>query len=68
MSAAKKGGLPATRANATLLKRQAEIDGRLIEHDAVLRESIERLRPLLDAAELQDEGGRPKIGFHQGNR
>ena len=54
-------------ANATILKRLAEIDRRLVEHDSVLRELIERLRPLLDAP-AEEETPKPKIGFHQGNR
>lgn len=54
-------------ANVTILKRLAEIDRRLVEHDSVLREVIEHLQPLLDAPEVDDE---PKemIGFHRGNR
>jgi phage regulator Rha-like protein len=54
-------------ANATILKRLAEIDRRLVEHDSVLREIVERLQPLLNAPEVEDDP-RPKIGFHQGNR
>lgn len=54
-------------ANATILKRLAEIDRRLIEHDSVLRELIERLQPLLDAPDVESEP-KPKIGYHQGNR
>ena len=54
-------------ANATILKRLAEIDRRLIEHDSVLREIVERLQPLLDAPPV-DEKEKPKIGFHEGNR
>ena len=54
-------------ANATILKRLAEIDRRLIEHDSVLREVVERLQPLLDASQ-EDEPKKPKIGFHPGNR
>lgn len=54
-------------ANATILKRLAEIDHRLIEHDSVLREVVERLQPLLDAPPV-DESAQPKIGFHRGNR
>lgn len=54
-------------ANTTILKRLAEIDRRLIEHDSVLHEVIERLQPLLDAPEVDDET-KPKIGFHRGNR
>lgn len=53
--------------NATILKRLAEIDRRLIEHDSVLREVVERLQPLLDAP-AEDETKKPKIGFHRGNR
>jgi phage regulator Rha-like protein len=53
--------------NATILKRLAEIDHHLIEHDSVLREVIERLQPLLDAPEV-DQTAKAKIGFHPGNR
>jgi hypothetical protein len=55
------------QANTSILKRLAEIDRRLIEHDSVLREVIERLQPLLDAPEVENEP-KPKIGFHPGNR
>lgn len=55
------------QSNATILKRLAEIDHHLIEHDSVLRDVIERLQPLLDAPEVQ-ETAKPKIGFHPGNR
>jgi hypothetical protein len=54
-------------ANATILKRLAEIDHRLVEHDSVLRELIDRLRPLLDAPAVDDDP-KKKIGFHHGNR
>jgi phage regulator Rha-like protein len=54
-------------ANATILKRLAEIDRHLVEHDSVLRNVIEQLQPLLDAPPLEDEA-KPKIGFHRGNR
>ncbi|MEO7413670.1 MAG: ORF6N domain-containing protein [Opitutaceae bacterium] len=54
-------------ANVTILKRLSEIDRRLIEHDAVLREVIERLQPLLNAPD-EDDAAKPKIGFHKGNR
>ncbi|MBI4622619.1 MAG: ORF6N domain-containing protein [Verrucomicrobia bacterium] len=54
-------------ANTTILQHLAEIDRRLLEHDSVLRELVERLKPLLDAPE-SEEGSKPKIGFHQGNR
>lgn len=54
-------------ASATILKRLAEIDRRLLEHDSVLREIVERLQPLLDAPAPDDEE-KPKIGYHQGNR
>jgi len=55
-------------ANTHILKRLAEIDRRLIEHDSVLREVIERLQPLLDAPDPEEDEEKPKIGFHQGNR
>lgn len=56
-------------ANATILKRLAEIDRRLVEHDSVLREIVERLQPLLDADDTDgDDDVKPKIGYHQGNR
>jgi hypothetical protein len=54
-------------ANSTIFKRLAEIDRRLVEHDSVLREVIERLQPLLDAPP-EDDAAKPKIGFHRGNR
>ena len=53
--------------NTAILQRLAEIDGRLLEHDTVLREVVERLQPLLDAP-AEDETAQAKIGFHQGNR
>jgi hypothetical protein len=53
--------------NLSVLRRLAEIDRKLIEHDVVLREVLERLQPLLDAPD-EDEGDKPKIGFHKGNR
>lgn len=55
-------------ANVTILKRLAEIDRRLVEHDSVLREVIERLQPLLDAPAVEDDETKPKIGFHSGHR
>lgn len=54
-------------ANTTILKRLAEIDRRLVEHDSVLREVIDRLQPLLDAPD-DDSESKPKIGYHQGKR
>jgi len=53
--------------NLSVLRRLAEIDKTLIEHDVVLREVLERLQPLLDAP-AEDEEAKPKIGFHKGNR
>jgi hypothetical protein len=53
--------------NLSVLRRLAEIDKKLIEHDVVLREVLERLQPLLDAPD-EDEKAKPKIGFHKGNR
>jgi hypothetical protein len=54
-------------ANTTILKRLAEIDHRLVEHDSVLREVVDQLQPLLDAPPV-DEDSKPKIGFHRGDR
>ncbi|MDP3068668.1 MAG: ORF6N domain-containing protein [Opitutaceae bacterium] len=54
-------------ANSGILRRLSEIDRRLIEHDSVLRELVERLQVLLDAPPVE-EPAPPKIGFHQGNR
>jgi hypothetical protein len=54
-------------ANVAILKRLAEIDRRLLEHDVVLREVVERLQPLISAL-AQDKEPKRKIGFHQGNR
>ena len=53
--------------STAILKRLAEIDRRLLEHDVVLREVVERLQPLLDAP-AEDNLPKRKIGFHQGNR
>ena len=56
--------------NLSVLKRLAEIDRKLIEHDVVLREVITRLQPLLDASDEANDApthGR-KIGYHDGNR
>jgi hypothetical protein len=52
-------------ANLGVLRRLAEIDKKLIEHDVVLREVLERLQPLLNPP---PEKPKPKIGFHRGNR
>lgn len=52
-------------ANLGVLRRLSEIDKKLIEHDVVLREVLERLQPLLNPA---PEKPKPKIGFHRGNR
>ncbi len=55
--------------NLGVLKRLAEIDKKLLEHDVVLREVVERLSPLLNPpAEDEAETKKPKIGYHRGNR
>ncbi|HSY53753.1 MAG TPA: ORF6N domain-containing protein [Opitutaceae bacterium] len=54
-------------AHTAILKRLAEVDRRLLEHDVVLREVVERLQPLLDVPD-EDKRNRRKIGFHEGNR
>ena len=45
----------------------AEIDKKLLEHDVVLREVVERLSPLLNPPP-EDDAKKPKIGYHRGNR
>lgn len=51
--------------NAVILKRLAVHDKKLLEHDVVLQDVVEKLLPLLNppAAPLKR-----KIGFHEGNR
>jgi phage regulator Rha-like protein len=51
--------------NLAVLRRLAEIDKKLIEHDVVLSEVVKRLQPLLNPPA---EKPKPKIGFHSGNR
>jgi hypothetical protein len=53
--------------NLGVLRRLAEIDKKLLEHDVVLREVIERLSPLLNPPD-EDDPKKPKIGYHRGNR
>ena len=53
--------------NLSVLRRLAEIDKKLIEHDVVLRQVVEGLQAFLEAPE-EDESEKPKIGFHKGNR
>lgn len=51
-------------ANATILKRLAEIDRTLIEHDGALHTLWQQLQPLLAPP---PEPPRRRIGFHAGN-
>jgi hypothetical protein len=53
--------------NLSVLRRLAEIDKKLIEHDVVLREVLERLQPLLEAQD-EPEVEKPPMGFNQGKR
>ncbi|MDB4473688.1 ORF6N domain-containing protein [Opitutaceae bacterium] len=56
-------------ASKTILKRLAEIDRRLLEHDVVLQEMIARIQPLLDAPPVDDKKSKKaRIGYHEGNR
>jgi hypothetical protein len=48
-------------ANATILKRLAEIDRTLLEHDSALRDVYEKLLPML----APPEPSRRKIGFNR---
>jgi hypothetical protein len=51
--------------NAVVLKRLAQIDRKLLEHDVVLQDVVAKLLPLLDPPPLPPK---PRIGFHPGNR
>ncbi len=48
-------------ANQAILKRLAEIDSTLLQHDSALRDIYQKLRPLLDPS---PEPPRRQIGFH----
>ncbi len=48
-------------ANATILKRLAEMDKKLVTHDVILRDVYEKLRPLLAPP---PEPPRKELGFH----
>ena len=52
-------------ADATILKRLAEIDHALLVHDEALRAVYRKLLPLLQPP---SDSPKPKIGFHTGNR
>ncbi|MBI3886467.1 MAG: ORF6N domain-containing protein [Opitutae bacterium] len=52
--------------NAVILKRLAQVDRKLLEHDVVLRDVVERLAPLLSPPEIPSP--KRRIGFHPGNR
>ena len=52
-------------ANATILKRLAEIDRSLLVHDAALRDVFRQLLPLLQPPPVAPK---PRIGFHPGSR
>ena len=47
--------------NATILKRLAEIDKKLVTHDVILRDVYEKLRPLMAPP---SEPPRKEMGFH----
>ena len=51
--------------NAVILKRLAQIDRKLLEHDVVLQDVVEKLMPLLNPPPAAPKR---KIGFHEGNR
>lgn len=51
--------------HAVILKRLAQHDKKLMEHDHVLQDVVEKLLPLLDPPPIPSK---PKIGFHEGNR
>ncbi len=49
-------------ANAAILKRLAEIDQTLLQHDSALRDLYRKLQPLL-APPPEPEQGKRRIGF-----
>ena len=51
--------------HAVILKRLAQIDRKLLEHDVVLQDVVEKLLPLLNPP---TDPPKRKIGFHEGNR
>ena len=51
--------------NAVVLKRLAQIDKQLLEHDVVLRDVVEKLLPLLSAPP-EPEPPKRRIGFNSG--
>jgi phage regulator Rha-like protein len=56
--------------NLTILRRLSEVDKKLLEHDATLREIVEALAPLLNARAIEEaEAAKPKrlIGFNRDN-
>lgn len=54
--------------NAVIMKRLAEIDKTLLEHDSGLRMLWHRLQPLLAPPTRPPEPPKRKIGYHEGNR
>ncbi len=48
------------QAHATVFKRLAEIDKKLVTHDVILRDVYEKLRPLLNPPVVP----RKELGFH----
>lgn len=53
-------------ANAVILKRLAQIDKKLLEHDVVLQDVVDKLLPLLNAPPQPDPPKR-RIGFNANN-
>jgi hypothetical protein len=50
--------------NAVVLKRLAQLDKKLLEHDVVLQDVVEKLLPLLNPPVPPPK---PRIGFHPGS-
>lgn len=48
------------QAHATVFKRLAEIDKKLVTHDVILRDVYEKLRPLLNPPVVPAK----ELGFH----
>lgn len=49
--------------NAVIFKRLAQIDKKLLEHDVVLQDVVEKLLPLLNPPPVEEKPKR-RIGFH----
>jgi hypothetical protein len=58
-------GAPSRSGELNPVERLAQIDQKLLEHDVVLQDVVEKLLPLLNPP---TDPPKRKIGFHAGNR